>query len=123
MSKKILHSANTFDLSQVPMYFADQPSSLMLGAAVSKLTFGVSEEDDGDFPRPVVTIAIPTSALIQLVHDLKKTFDSPKFRKETSELLLEGAKVIAAGGKPTPLEEVLVIESPRRQVKRPITAK
>lgn len=105
------------------MYFADQPAELMIGTLVSRLTFGVTEDDDGDFPRPVVTIAIPTIALIQLVHDLKKSFDNPKFRRESAESLLEAAKTLASGGKPTPSEEMIVNESPRRPVRRAIAAK
>lgn len=123
MSKKTTNSAHTYDPSKVPMYFADQPAELMIGTLVSRLTFGVTEDDDGDFPRPVVTIAIPTIALIQLVHDLKKSFDNPKFRRESAESLLEAAKTLASGGKPTPSEEMIVNESPRRPVRRAIAAK
>lgn len=123
MSNKTTNSAHTVDPSRVPIYFADQPAALMLGALVSRITFGVTEDDDGDFPRPVVTIAIPTVALIQLVHDLKKSFDNPKFRKQSAESLLEAVKIIASGGKPTPAEEIIVSETPRRQVRRAIAAK
>lgn len=120
MSKKATNSTDTYDLSKVPMYFADQPAALMLGPLNSRITFGVAEDDGGDFPRPVVTIAIPTIALIQLVHDLKKSLEHPKFRKESAQFLFEAVKTIASGGKPTPAEEMIVNDTPRRRVRRVI---
>ena len=57
------------DCTNAPIFYADQPAALMLGAHISRLTFGVSELDGSDYPRPVVTIAIPTQSLLSLVND------------------------------------------------------
>lgn len=92
MAKPITHA---FDEIGVPMFYADQPASLALGPTVSRLTFGV--EDSGDYPRPVVTLAIPTVALLMLVKDLSKTFDSDDFKKDMAKGLERSAKTFAAG--------------------------
>lgn len=113
MSKKTKSPVDPHDQNYVPMYYADQPAALMLGPSVSRLTFGVEELDDGEFPRPVVTIAMPTSSLMQLVHDLKKSFDDPAFRKHSAELLMKAAKSIATGGEATPQDETIVLSKPR----------
>lgn len=114
MSKKTSVPASPYNYTDVPMYFADQPAALMLGAAVSRITFGVTENDDEDFPRPVVTIAIPTIALMQLVHDLKKSFDSPSFRKHSVESLKHAVEIMASGGKATPENQTITVDNPRQ---------
>lgn len=85
----------SMDEHGVPMFYADQPASLALGPTVSRLTFGV--EDSGDYPRPVVTLAIPTVALLMLVKDLSRTFDSDGFKKDMAKGLERSAKAFAAG--------------------------
>lgn len=122
MSKKPIE-IHSFDKTHVPMYFADQPAELLLGPFVSRLTFGAAEEGSGEFPRPVVTIAIPTIALIQLVHDLKKSFDSVEFKRDCAEALLEAAKTLATGGKPTPSNEMVINEQQKPKLRRAIAAK
>lgn len=123
MSKKITVDDHFFDMTHVPMYFAEQPATLLLGPFVSRLTFGVTEEDSGDFPRPVVTIAIPTIALMRLVHDLKKSFDSVEFKKDSAAALGNAAKTIASGGKPTPSNEVIVNDVRKPKIQKAIAAK
>jgi hypothetical protein len=100
MAKK--NTPNTVDPyihTNVPMFYADQPAALMLGPLVSRLTFGVEETDDGDYPRPVVTIALPTRALMQLVNDLNTEFESSSFRKHSAASLMKFAQQVAVGGK------------------------
>lgn len=116
MSTKSTVKAHSFDLTHVPMYFADQPAELLLGPFVSRLTFGAAEEDTGEFPRPVVTVAMPTIALMQLVHDLKTSFDSASFKKDATKTLLNAAKTIASGGKPTPSDEIVVRPRARKAI-------
>ena len=123
MSKKSASEISPYENVNVPMYFADQPAALMLGAAVSRITFGVAENDGSDFPRPVVTIAIPTLALMQLVHDLKKSFDSPSFRKGSVQSLADAAKTMAAGGKSTPTADTFVVENSKLTKKATIAHK
>lgn len=123
MSNKTIVKDDSFDLTHVPMYFADQPAVLLLGPFVSRVTFGTAEEGSGDFPRPVVTIAIPTIALMQLVNDLKKSFDSVDFKKNSATALLSAAKTIATGGKPTPSAEMIVNEPRKLRTRRAIAVK
>lgn len=85
----------SMDEHGIPMFYADQPASLALGPTVSRLTFGV--EDSGDYPRPVVTLAIPTVALLMLVKDLSRTFDSEGFKKDMAKGLERSAKAFASG--------------------------
>jgi len=85
----------SLDEHGVPMFYADQPASLALGPTVSRLTFGV--EDSGEYPRPIVTLAIPTVALLMLVKDLSRTFDSEDFKKDMAKGLERSAKAFAAG--------------------------
>lgn len=87
--------STTLDEHGVPMFYADQPASLALGPTVSRLTFGI--EDSGDYPRPVVTLAIPTVALLMLVKDLSKTFDSDGFKKDMAKGIERAAKAFSAG--------------------------
>lgn len=86
-----------FDLNSVPMYYADQPAGLAIGPHVSRVTFGVSEDGPSDFPRPVVTIAIPTDALLSMVVDLSSIFGSASFKKDVANHLEMTAKKIARG--------------------------
>lgn len=79
----------------VPIFYADQPASLALGPTVSRLTFGV--EDAGEYPRPTVTLAIPTVALLMLVKDLSRTLDSEEFKNDMAKGLERSAKAFAAG--------------------------
>ena len=88
-------ASTSLDETVVPMFYADQPASLALGPTVSRLTFGV--EDSGDYPRPVVTLAMPTVALLMLVKDLSRTFDSEGFKKDMAKGLERSAKAFAAG--------------------------
>lgn len=88
-------TASSLDDDGVPMFYADQPASLALGPAVSRLTFGV--EESGEYPRPVVTLAIPTVALLMLVKDLGKTFESESFKRDMAKGLERSAKAFAAG--------------------------
>lgn len=104
------------DCTNAPIFYADQPAALMLGAHISRLTFGVSELDGSDYPRPVVTIAIPTQSLLSLVNDLKKSFDDPEFKRDTVAALEKSAKSIASGDGKT--MESVMLEQPRSRKPR-----
>ena len=111
MAKKIgeIPSGSTFP--PAPVFFADQPAALMLGPHVSRISFGVEEMGDGEFPRPVVTVAMPTLALLQFVNDVKRAFDSANFKKQTVAQLERAAKTIAAGGVTTAADRTIEIKS------------
>lgn len=72
--------------------FADQPSAIQVGPYVTKFTLGVIEEDDSEFPRPVVTVAMPTVNLMRMVHDLQMIFSDPDFKKESAKSLTSDVK-------------------------------
>lgn len=97
MAKKSMETTPSPSNATTPLFFADQPAALMLGPHVSRITFGVEEMDDGEFPRPVVEIAIPTVALLQFVNDVKEALSSSDFKKQTVGLLEKSAKTIVAG--------------------------
>lgn len=72
--------------------FADQPSAIQVGPYVTKFTLGVIEEDDNEFPRPVVTVAMPTVNLIRMVKDLDAIFSDPDFKQESAKSLTSDIK-------------------------------
>lgn len=84
-------------MNGVPIYYADQPAGVAFGPHVCRLTFGVEEDDGTDYPRPVVTVAIPTAALLLMINDLAHTFNDPSFKKDISSALTASSKKIAAG--------------------------
>lgn len=65
---------------------------MQLGPYTSKLTFGVIEDDDTEFPRPVVTIAMPTINLMRMVKELGEMLDDKDFRASCEQLLLADVK-------------------------------
>jgi len=111
MSKKTEEIRSDSAFPPAPVFFADQPAALMLGPHVSRITFGVEELDDGEFPRPVVTVAMPTVALLQFVNDLKRALDSANFKKQTVAQLERAAKMIAAGGVTTAADRTIEMKS------------
>jgi len=72
--------------------FADQPSAIQVGPYVTKFTLGVIEEDDDEYPRPVVTVAMPTVNLIRMVNDLHEIFSNPNFKQESAKSLTSDIK-------------------------------
>ena len=95
MAKK--HNEPILDMTHVPIFFADQAAGLAVGAHVSRLTFGVQEDDGTDYPRPVVTIAIPTTSLLDLVSDLRLIFEDDDFRGDVNQQLESSARKLLAG--------------------------
>lgn len=108
MVKKTEEFGNDHAFPPAPVFFADQPAALMLGTHVSRISFGIEEMDDGEFPRPVVTVALPTTALLQFVNDVKKALDSAAFKKQSVLQLQKAAKMIATGGEPSAAD--LIVE-------------
>ncbi len=74
---------NPHSISMVPTFYADQPCGLAFSPQVTKLSFGMNDEDDGsDFPRPVVTVVMPTDAVLTLVRDLIDVLGSDAFKED-----------------------------------------
>src|SRR5689334_6149239 len=99
MAKKSAAPPDVPGLSVAPTFFADQPAALFVGAAVTKLARGGTDPGRSNSPRPVVTVVMPTHAIIELVNDLKSTFDEPSFKKEVADGLGKALKIIVGGGK------------------------
>lgn len=118
MSTKTEKTGNATNFPEPPMYFADQPAALMLGPLVSRITFGTEEIDDGPFPRPIVTIAMPTPALLQFVNDVKAALDEPYFKKHSIEQLGNAARLIQAGGKLTPNTQKVAIKQTKPRLRK-----
>lgn len=104
MTSKKTKSTNLFDkaASQLPpahsdhatvTYFVDQPSSYQTGPYVTKLTFGVIDDDGSDFPRPVLTLAIPTVNLIRMVKDLQEVIKDSEFKEHNLATIKEDLKI------------------------------
>jgi hypothetical protein len=50
---------------------------------VTKLSFGMNDDDDdSDFPRPILTVVMPTDALITMVRDLIDVMGSDAFKED-----------------------------------------
>lgn len=102
------------DLSNTPIFYADQAAGLLLGPHVSRITFGVENEDDeAEYPRPTVTVVIQTSSLIDLVSDLRLILDSEKFKTDMGGRLESTIRKISTGVKASPSDYVkeLLIEA------------
>jgi hypothetical protein len=110
---KAKNAEQAHDMSGVPIYYADQPAGLALGPHVCRLTFGVEEDDGSEYPRPVVTVAIPTVSLLLMVNDLAHTLNDPAFKKSIASGLEAAVKKLAAG----------VTQLPSKSLRRPPAAK
>ncbi|MDP3337253.1 MAG: hypothetical protein Q8S51_10760 [Rhodoferax sp.] len=97
--------------------FADQPSAIQVGPYVTKFTLGVIEEDDSEFPRPVVTVAMPTVNLIRMVNDLQVIFSDPEFKKDSAKSLTSDVKKYfsSPGLSKTELSQQLVKRIPKAE--------
>ena len=123
MTTKTEKLEKTVVFPEPPMYFADQPAALMLGPLVSRITFGTEEMDDGPYPRPIVTIAMPTPALLQFVNDVKAALDAPNFKKQAIDQLNLAARLIQGGGKVTPNDQKIETKPKSRQRKLSLSSK
>lgn len=91
--KKFTRSESAFNRpAEVVNMFIDQPCSFQAGPYVTKLTLGVDDNDGQDFPRPTITIAMPTVNLIRMVEDLQKVFADPNFKLHNLNTINEDLK-------------------------------
>ena len=109
MARKPSAADSAARIYDVPTYFADQPAAVMLGANICKITLGSADLDDNPYPRPVVTIAMPTVALLQMINDLKKQLSAPKFKRFAVSTLEADAKKIASGETVSRADQMLEI--------------
>lgn len=113
MSKPTIVSQKP-DMTGTPIYYVDQPASIALGPHICRMTFGVEEDDDSDFPRPIVTIAMPTTSLLMMVNDLVHTLNSQEFKKDAALKLAESVKKLSAGITASPSSELVKKQKSRR---------
>lgn len=67
--------------------YADQPAGIQAGPYNVKITLGVIEDDDSDYPRPVATIVMPTTNMMRMVAELQALFENPDFLDEAKKAL------------------------------------
>ncbi|HEY1395773.1 hypothetical protein [Roseateles sp.] len=76
--------------------YADQPAELSLGPFVSRLTLGIVESRS-DAPIPVLSFAMPTTALLQMAKDIILQIESPSFAVGAARSLALAADVLTLG--------------------------
>lgn len=81
-------------------FFVDQPSSYQTGPYVTKLTFGVIDDDGTDSPRPVITLAIPTVNLMRMVEDLQQLIQEQEFKEHNLSAIEEDLRIFYGFGTP-----------------------
>jgi hypothetical protein len=79
-----------------PIFYADQPASVVYGPHVTRITFGVAEDDGSDYPRPVVTIAMPTLSLLRFVKDLSQRLGTEEYKSDMVNGLQETLAALTA---------------------------
>jgi len=82
----------------------------MLNPVISRITFGIDEMDGSQFPRPTVTVAIPTTALLQFVNDIKAALEDSAFKKLSVEQLELAAHLIKTGGETSSASEKVEVK-------------
>ncbi|MDF3837172.1 hypothetical protein P3W85_30075 [Cupriavidus basilensis] len=64
-------------LNSPALVYADQIAQLAIGPFVTKLTLGMDDGVPDVVPRPVVTIVMPTQALLQLADSVRAAIATP----------------------------------------------
>lgn len=82
-SEKYVRSA------ELPSFYVDQVAAITYGIHVSKITFGISDSGEDEYPSPVVCIVIPTSNLRRFAVDIAKRLGEADFKEKMKEALLE----------------------------------
>lgn len=84
---------------RAPIFYADQPASVVYGPHVTKITF-VADDDGDEYTRPVVTIAIPTVSLFRFVKDLAQRLASEEYTSDMVSGLKETMDALAILNQP-----------------------
>lgn len=100
-----------------PTFYADQPAGMAFSPQVTKITFGVDDNDStNEFPRPVVTIVLPTDAVLNMVRDMVDILGSEEFKAEMLDKTAKLTEIFTEGvsaGRPENLST-----SPTKQTRR-----
>lgn len=70
-------------------FYVDQVASIAYGVHVSKITFGISDGSENEYPAPVVSIVMPTSNLRRFAVDIAKRLGDADFKEKMKEALRE----------------------------------
>ena len=98
-SKSLSSAADSYQGTDFPSFFSDQPAQIFLGPFHTKIVFGESEPSEGaEFPRKLVGIVMPTPALAFLCREVLQRLDSPGFRSEVEAELTQYMSQLTPGG-------------------------
>ena len=75
--------------AELQAFYVDQVASIAYGVHVSKITFGISDGSEDDYPSPVVSIVMPTSNLRRFAVDIAKRLGDADFKEKMREALQE----------------------------------
>lgn len=86
----------------VPTIYADQPAGIQAGPYNIKITLGVVDDDDSDYPRPIATVVMPTTHVMRMVEELQALFAHPDFLSDARMALEDDIRndYSAAKGRP-----------------------
>lgn len=87
MKKENSTTANSPHSLDVPTFFADQPAAFQTGPYTTKITLGSIDDDGTDFPRPVITIVMPTINFIRMVEEFNELITSEHFKNDSKRIL------------------------------------
>ncbi|MBD3825627.1 hypothetical protein [Stenotrophomonas sp.] len=84
--------------ADAPIFYADQPAGMAFSPQVTRLTFGIEDDDESsDFPRPVVSVVMPTDAVISMVRDIMEVLENDKFKEDMIKKTAQMAQSFADG--------------------------
>lgn len=72
--------------------FVDQPAGIQAGPYVTKITLGVVDDDGTEFPRPVLSISMPTVNMMLMVRELRELFEDPAFLEASKKAMDDDAR-------------------------------
>ncbi|WP_411851594.1 hypothetical protein ACLB90_03210 [Stenotrophomonas sp. LGBM10] len=84
--------------ANAPIFYADQPAGMAFSPQVTRLTFGIEDDDESsDFPRPVVSVVMPTDAVITMVRDIMEVLENDRFKDDMIKKTAQMAQSFADG--------------------------
>lgn len=75
--------------AELQSFYADQVASIAYGVHVSKITFGIGDGSEDEYPSPVVSIVMPTTNLRRFAVDIAKRLGDADFKDKMKEALQE----------------------------------
>ena len=75
--------------AELQSFYVDQVASITYGVHVSKITFGIGDGGEDEYPTPIVSIVMPTSNLRRFAVDIAKRLGDADFKEKMKEALRE----------------------------------